>query len=423
MIKVKNSEIDVAIVGAGPYGLSIAAYLAGAGVALRIFGAPMDSWQNHMPPGMHLKSYGDSSSLFDPQSSFTIEHYCREHGIAYHPSQIPVALETFAAYGKAFQERFVPRVENRTLVALTPLDAGYELRFNDGEMTVARRVILAIGVVPYRYLPSRLSDRLDPALLSHSADYGSLSSLTGKSVTVLGGGSSALDIAALLARQGTKVTLVARSPQLKYQTVPPDDSQQPTGLWRLLGRLKSPPARGLGSGWVLAACAATPQLIHLLPDRVRHAILDTYLGPSGGYFIRQHIEQRVELKLGRTIEGIEEHAGHVRLTTIGADGARDTIETDHLIAATGYRVDLRRLGFLDERSLERLRMVDHIPVLSGDFESSMPGLYFVGLSSARAFGPIMRFVEGAVHPATRLARVLGRSVRRRPSPVSTALPG
>ena len=421
---MKSSEVDVAIIGAGPYGLSIATYLGAAGVDYRIFGAPMDSWQNHMPPGMCLKSYGDSSSLFDPQSSFTIEHYCRERGITYHPSQVPVALETFAAYGKAFQERFVPQVENRTLVALTPIDAGHELRFDDGEVVVARRVILAIGVVPYRYLPSSLSDRLAPALLSHSADYGPLSPLAGKSVTVLGAGSSALDIAALLAMQGTRVTLVTRSPELKYQNVPPDDSQQPTRLRRLLRQLKSPPARGLGSGWVLAACAATPQLIHLLPDRARRTILDTYLGPSGGYFIRQHIEQRVELKLGRTVEGVEEHAGRVQLATIGADGARDTVEADHLIAATGYRVDMRRLGFLDKPSLARLRMVDHVPVLSGDYESSIPGLYFVGLSSARAFGPIMRFVEGAVHPATRLARVLGRSMqRRRPSPATTALPG
>ena len=51
----------VVIIGAGPYGLSVAAHLRAHGVAFRIFGAPLDSWRNHMPVGMMLKSDGFAS--------------------------------------------------------------------------------------------------------------------------------------------------------------------------------------------------------------------------------------------------------------------------------------------------------------------------------------------------------------------------
>jgi hypothetical protein len=130
----------------------------------------------------------------------------------------------------------------------------------------------------------------------------------------------------------------------------------------------------------------------------------------------------VTLKLGRIIEQADECGGRVRLTTVDGDGARETIESDHVVAATGYRVDLRRLGFLRDGSLQSLRTVDNTPILSADFESSAAGLYFVGLASARSFGPVMRFVAGAVYPARRLARLLPKSLLRRPISVPAAIP-
>jgi thioredoxin reductase len=401
-----KAELDVAIIGAGPYGLSIAAYLSGAGIDNKVFGATMDTWEHHMPPGMQLKSYGDSSNLFDPQSSFTIEHFCRERGIAYHSSNVPVSLETFVAYGKSFQEQFVPGVERKRLVSLKPAHQGHELVFDDAERLLARRVILAIGVLPYKYTPADLLGNLPPELLSHSADHGPLAHLAKKTVTVLGKGASALDIAALLAMQGSAVTLLTRGSALKFQSAPP---VRKSPLRAAARQLLRPQARGLGSGWVLAACAAAPQLIHVLPDKIRVAILNNYLGPSGGYFIRERIEQLVTVKLGTTVERAEENRGRVRLVTINCNGTRETIESDHLVAATGYRADLRRLDFLGDHTLKRVRMIDHVPVLSRDYESSIAGLHFVGLTSARGFGPIMRFVEGALHPAVHLARLFGRS--------------
>jgi hypothetical protein len=405
--------LDVAIIGAGPYGLSLAAHLNTAGVEHRVFGAPMEAWQNHMPPGMCLKSYGESSNLFDPETSFTLEDFSHEKGLNYHPSNLPVKLETFIAYGRAFQERFVPKVEPKRLVALNVTDCGYELSFDNAETVTAKHVVLAIGVVPFKHTPASLA-HLPATLASHSSDYGPLDRLEGQEVTVLGSGSSALDIAALLSMRGAAVNIVSRSPQVHFQSPPgPDPS--------FLRRAISPPASGLGGGWLLRIYGDAPQLVHLLPDRLRFAILRNTLGPSGGYFIRNQIEGKVTLKLGRIIEQADECGGRVRLTTVDGDGARETIESDHVVAATGYRVDLRRLGFLRDGSLQSLRTVDNTPILSADFESSAAGLYFVGLASARSFGPVMRFVAGAVYPARRLARLLPKSLLRRPISVSAAI--
>src|SRR5262245_36843024 len=93
------SMCDVAIVGAGPYGLSIAAHLKALGIDFRIFGKPMHTWQTHMPKGMKLKSEGFASLLYDPGSTFTLETYCKEKRIPYSPIGLPVPLEVFSAYG------------------------------------------------------------------------------------------------------------------------------------------------------------------------------------------------------------------------------------------------------------------------------------------------------------------------------------
>src|SRR5580704_12695153 len=98
------SKCRVAIIGAGPYGLSIAAHLKACGVDFRIFGSPMHTWTTQMPEGMRLKSEGFASSLYAPDSAFTLRDYCREQCIPYADLGLPVPLETFVAYGLRFQK-------------------------------------------------------------------------------------------------------------------------------------------------------------------------------------------------------------------------------------------------------------------------------------------------------------------------------
>jgi cation diffusion facilitator CzcD-associated flavoprotein CzcO len=123
--------VEVAIVGAGPYGLSVAAHLASLGVRFRIFGSPMSVWRDHMPKGMHLKSEGFASSLSDPGSTFTLRHYCEQQSIRYGDVGEPVALSTFIAYGLAFQKKFVPNLEEKFVVSIDKSPVGFALRLED----------------------------------------------------------------------------------------------------------------------------------------------------------------------------------------------------------------------------------------------------------------------------------------------------
>src|SRR5215467_389452 len=105
---MQKTAIDVAIVGAGPYGLSVAAHLRRRRSSFRIFGTSMHTWRHRMPAGMHLKSEGFASNLSDPDEQFTLRRYSFERGLPYQDIGYPVPLETFIEYGLEFQRRLVP---------------------------------------------------------------------------------------------------------------------------------------------------------------------------------------------------------------------------------------------------------------------------------------------------------------------------
>ena len=401
------ASIDVALIGAGPYGLSVAAHLAARGIDYRLFGEPMQMWQRHMPPGMQLKSDGKSSDLSDPVGAFPLAEFCRERNLPYHRALRPVPIETFVAYGLAFQQRFVPHVERKLLTRLERNGTSFSLHFDDGEFLTANRVVLAVGMMAFRTVPD-LFAQLPLELASHSSAFGSIDRLGGRDVTILGAGSSALDLATLLHERGSRVTLVTRAREFVFHG-PPQERRS------LIWRLRAPDAK-IGAGWLLRICDDAPQLIHVLPGALRRQIVRRTLGPSGGYFLRDRFVRNVETRLGYTVSSATAHGDRVRLEIQSFDGRRDSIEGDHLILATGYKTDMARLQFLAPGILGSLRTAENAPVLSANFESSVPGLHFVGYASVPSFGPVMRFVAGAPHPARRLAWHLASKQRRSASP-------
>jgi hypothetical protein len=106
----------------------------------------------------------------------------------------------------------------------------------------------------------------------------------------------------------------------------------------------------------------------------------------------------------------------------GRDGSEEVLEPDHLVLATGYRLDVAKLPFLSSDILANLTTSGQAPVLSANFESSVRGLHFVGYSSIGSFGPVMRFIAGAPHPARRLASYLATRSRPRLRVVASAAP-
>jgi hypothetical protein len=102
-------------------------------------------------------------------------------------------------------------------------------------------------------------------------------------------------------------------------------------------------------------------------------------------------------------------------------GDSQLIEADHVIAATGFRPDIGRLKFLAPSITDAMDCVDGTPVLTRHFETSVPGLFTVGVLAANSFGPLLRFAYGAGFASRRLARFLGRTRMRLPVQAKTEL--
>jgi Pyridine nucleotide-disulphide oxidoreductase len=396
--------VPIVIVGAGPFGLSIAAHLNALGVEFRIFGQPMHRWRERMPSGMLLKSEGFASNLYDPDESFTLERFCAGHGHPYAPLGLPIPLQTMSSYGLAFQKRYVPGLEEKAVVLIELKSGRFVLRLHDGEHLTAAQVVIATGLDGFEHIPANLGG-LPEALLSHSSGHADLSHFIGRDVTVIGGGASAIDTAALLSGVGAAVRLVARRERLNFN---PPPELPPRPLWR---RIRHPMSE-LGNGLHSRFYADFPWLFRWLPEDHRVQVVREFLGPAAGWFAKALIADRIPILLGWTPVAAEACGTRVRLSFSDPKGVRREITTDHVIAATGYRADLRRLGFLSEGLRARLRSVGGAPDLSARFESSLPGLYFVGLASANCFGPVMRFMCGARFTGRKLARHLAKSCSR-----------
>lgn len=399
--EAQNNIVDVCIIGAGPYGLSIAAHLRAKGVSFRIFGKPMSTWSTQMPKGMRLKSEGFASSLSEPSSTFTLAQYCRESGLPYFDIGLPVPLSTFIAYGLEFQKRFVPNLERVQVVKVRPSANGYELWLENGEIVSGRRVIMAVGITHFAYLPD-VFVKVPRELISHSSDHSDLQKFKGKRVGIIGAGASALDLAALLRRAGASVELFARTDTIRFQ-------DPPNGKPRTFADQLRAPRTGIGAGWRLFFCARTPQLFRLLPQKIRLTAVRKTLGPAPGWFVKDEVAGLVPFHLGAEVSAAQCIDGQVTLEVKGESGKTERHAFDHVIAATGYKVDLRRLTFIDEAIQNSLTDVEHTPVLSSNFESSVPGLYFVGTSAANTFGPLMRFAYGVEFVARRISKHLART--------------
>lgn len=397
------------VIGAGPYGLSVAAHLRDAGVPVRVFGEVMGSWRHAMATGMFLKSTPDAVDLSAPEPGGRLADFLRAHGEPELTELTPIPCEVFVRYGQWFQKRYVGEVDPARVVSVRPDPSGpgFAVRLDDGHELAARGVVVATGLNGLAYIPEELR-RLAPegpgtgAPVSHTSQHTDLSRYSGRRVAVIGGGQSALESAALLHEAGARTQVLVRETDVLWGRVP-----EPARSWvRRIGRPRSP----LGSGWILAAVCRAPGGVRHLPPAARLLLFRRALRPSGGWWLRDRVEGVVPVCTSRRVMGAETSGAAVRLTVAGPGGRTEILEADHVLAATGYRLDLDALSFLSPEIRHGLRRVpgSRAPHLSAGFESSVPGLYFVGSLAAPMFGPMMRFVAGTEYAATRLARDAAR---------------
>lgn len=418
---MREADLPVAVIGAGPFGVSTAAYLRSRGVEFRIFGSPMHRWRTQMPAGMFLKSEGFASNLADPIGRCTLQQFCEEEALPYEGAR--VSLETFTRYAVSFQQRLVPMVEDVLVTMLDRQTHGFRVRLATGEEVRAKKVVVATGLSHAEYVPAELA-KLPAELLSHSSDHHHLGKFKGCEVLVIGSGQSALETAALLNEAQATVTLLLRRASIEWHNIP---TPEPRSLWQRLRWPTSP----MGNGLNLWLCAAAPMAFYYLPEQIRVDVVRTYgqrrgtplevLGPSGSWWLKERVVGRVPMLPGHSVREAEAKGGKVVLHVDGPDGASRHLTVDHVIAATGYRFNVGSLPFLGQRLISELRCVQEAPSLSPSFESSIPGLYFTGIASAYNFGPMMRFLCGTDYAARRISSDIAREQNRSRSSVSAGL--
>jgi hypothetical protein len=383
------SEAEVAIIGAGPYGLAAAAHLRDAGVETRIFGETMEFWHKQMPVGMQLRSRKRSSHISNPDRSLMLDDFGNvpEHKLA------SLSLAEFLEYGHWFQTRVAPDLDPRKVSRVERASEGFRLVLEDGEQVDARRVVVAAGLFPFAYRPApfdSLPSSVD-SLVSHSSEHSDLSRFAGQDMLVVGRGQSALESAALLHESGASVEIVTRSPAINWLG-PPPNGDGPDVPSRLI-----PPTDvgGRVTGWV----AAIPDIWRHTPTRFRPEISFRCIRPAGAVWLIPRLAD-VPVTAKRLVSAVEATDGRalVRLD----DGSE--LVADHVLLGTGYKIDVARYPFLAPELAESLDLVDGYPKLTRGLESSVPGLHFIGAPAALSFGPVMRFVAGTWYAAPALSR-------------------
>ncbi|MDR2986822.1 MAG: NAD(P)-binding domain-containing protein [Nocardiopsaceae bacterium] len=379
---------EVLIIGAGPFGLSISAHLSALDIGHRIVGRAMESWRAHMPAGMRLKSEPYASEIAAPDRGFDVRTYCEQQGIAYNHRVEPLSVDGFTDYGDWFAKELVPGITDITVTAVEAVTGGFKVSFADADPIIARQVVVASGALPFTTIPDELAG-LPKDLVTHTAEHRDLKKLGGRKVAVIGAGQSALETAALLHEAGAEVQLVVRRSFVQWLDPNPETISG-------LGYVKRPVTK-LCEGWHCAFWNS-PAAFRRLPRDMRITKARTVLGPAGAWWLKDRVDGVIETLTSHRVRHAQSRGTGVRLML---DGARQhTLDTDHVIAGTGFRIDLSKLIFLGDPLRGRVETLAGYPVLNRAGESTVPGLYFVGAPAAVSIGPSARFIAGT-HTAVR----------------------
>jgi cation diffusion facilitator CzcD-associated flavoprotein CzcO len=395
MTAKRTNACEVAVIGAGPYGLSVAAHLQHSGLSTSVFGEPMSFWRNHMPKGMRLRSPWRASHISNPGGSLSLDMFATEHNSA-RGEQLP--LETFVAYGTWFQQRAVPDIDRRTVRLLKATGHGFQLTLTDGETFTASRVVVATGLANQDYRPPVFRG-LPAALVSHACEHADFAPFRGKQVAVVGRGQSACESAALLAEAGAEVDLVCRG-DVRWLGGTTAEAQTHSVAHVLRELLAAPSAVG---PFPLSWLVEVPAIVRRMPAELRDWFSKRCLKAGASGWLKPRFGP-VKCNEGRAI--IAARAVSDRITLDLDNGSRSF---DHVVLGTGYQVDISRLGFLSPQLLRAIASVEGSPLLRHGLESSVARLHFAGSYAVKSFGPLMRFVAGAPYAGRAIANsALGR---------------
>ncbi len=386
-----HDSCDVAIIGAGPYGLAAGAHLKASGTETRVFGDAMAFWRRNMPNGMKLRSPWRASTIADPDHAHTLDIFAQTHGIG-RTENLPLA--DFVRYGEWFQRKAVPNLDKRMVASAAPGAKGFRLVLDDGDTIDATRVVVAMGLTNQEFRPPQFAG-LPAHLVSHSSSVVNPNDFRGSRVAVIGRGQSACESAVLMNEAGAEVELICRGEIRWIGHEAAADHGGNDVLWQTHSILTAPSAIGpFPFNWLVDA----PGLLHRLPPELRRRISARCLRAAASAWLRSRAGG-IRINPNRTVIGAHPDGNRIALRLDNGVSA-----FDHVVLATGYQTDIGKLGILAPELLRQVTLSAGYPVLSQGFESSVPGLHFVGSPAVGSFGPLPRFVAGAGYAARCVTR-------------------
>ncbi len=383
-----KKEIDLLIIGAGPFGLAMAAQSQHLGIDYLVVGKPMEFWKLNMPEGMYLRSACDWH--LDPQNVDTIDCFLQTQGLTTADVE-PLSHPFYLSYVQWFQERKqidVLPVYVQQLNHDREGDYPFHALMEDGQTIRAARVVIAVGFKYFRNIPDSLVDRLPAGHFTHTCDLVEFTALKGKRCFIIGGRQSAFEWTALLNEAG------ASTVDISY-------------------RHDSPAFTEADWSWVnpmVDAIVDAPEWFRNLSAGEKDGI-NHRLWAEGRLKVEPWLEERVMKESVRLWP-------HTQLQScdllpngdleIGLDNG-EKLTVDHLILATGYKVEIDQVPFLRQGNiLSALTIKNGYPVLDAYFQTNVRGLFITSLAASQDFGPFFGFTIAVRTSAKLIGQGLGR---------------
>ena len=350
------STTQVLIVGAGPYGLSLANFMSGMGQDFKIIGKPMELWREHTFSGAALRSDMATSEIAHPENAFSIKAFRQQNES--HPVSERVNVQEYREYINWVLEQTSYDIQETYMTRLSRQGDHYLAELESGETITAKQVVIATGVAHHLKIPAEFKTARD---VIHSYFTREIEALQGKKVLVVGAGQSAAEAMEVCQQNDNQVHWYART-EPRYYSEPLDLPK-----------------------WIFNLVVKSAGLFRRIPHRIIQFVFSIFSATT--------MTPDNERKLA-DVERFSE--------------LPDLKAYDHVITATGYNYTLNHMKFLSEELRAALEMRAAMPRIDKNFMSSMRDLYFIGPSTEMFFGPPMKFMIGSQYVAPKLSKILAR---------------
>ena len=358
---MKNQKTNILIVGAGPYGLSLANYLAYQKKDFIIVGKSMELWREHTFDNMDLRSDVATSTIIHPENKYSFENYCAKNGHSIEDLKGMLPVTTFRHYLNWCEKSYDFKVQKDYVVKVETKNGKFTSKLKSGVKIESEKIVFATGVAHHLNIPEEIKSNAKKSgskklKILHSYDTAGIAKLKKKNVLVIGAGQSAAESIDVLLQNSNSVDWHSRQKPIFFK----EPLNIPKWLFNII----------VYSAWVVRA----------IPPAISKRLLSIFSATTITPNFQPMMEKLNQLK-----------------------DLPDLSRYDIIITATGYRYDIRTMDFIGKSILSQLKLRKQMPYVNSAFETSIKGMHFIGPIIEQYFGPAMKFMIGAHYAAPKLS--------------------